>query len=710
MINRLRRMWRRERRVATVQINTVIQDAYLPGFEHVRRELERYKSAVTPMDMDAQMAGEPVPFNLRVNLDVLGAVNWVYDCIREIVNNGKRVPLRVYAEGGTEEIRRNALAKLIRQPNPWMTRRQMVASLLFWLETTGNAYVWKAGAKENGRPKALFILDPRRVQVIPAEDGTPAGYLYTPGGKPHQLKEEEVIHLKGLDDPDNPFYGTCALQLMRGVLQSESYRQRYDLTFFENGARLSGIFKAPQKLADNVFKRVKQEIVTLFTGVDNHHKVGVFEEVDFQPLGLSQKDMDFVALARFNRDRILAAFGVPRTWLGLSDDVNRATAEVEENLFWDKMKSRLDDIQEQLTLGLVEHFGPYELRFDEVGRKNMAALVQVAKTMAETGVYTINEIRAATGHEPIPGGDGWAAVQASQPAGAGGQEEEGQKAEDPRPPRALINRFESQRENFIQQMIRKHAPRIRRFFDAQERRVKRVIQVGGKAEDDYQFTAEEVWDQVTEDLELTALLTPLHLEVMKYAYALASELFFDEDRRFDVTSPGGQAIMRAIGQKITRINETTRDAVREVVMKGMQHGLSIEQIAEGDPGVEIDGKPYPGVAGVFADARGRRAETIARSETADAYNMATLQAYEDFGVTQVYVMDGVDYDEDCRKANGSTWPMEKAKKNLKEHPNCRRAFAPVILGEKSLSEQWRKGGVDWLESKLEILEKQSPKA
>jgi hypothetical protein len=43
----------------------------------------------------------------------------------------------------------------------------------------------------------------------------------------------------------------------------------------------------------------------------------------------------------------------------------------------------------------------------------------------------------------------------------------------------------------------------------------------------------------------------------------------------------------------------------------------------------------------------------------------------------VDVLDGDD-DEPCASANGARWTVEEAEANPLGHPNCTRAFSPVV--------------------------------
>ena len=87
----------------------------------------------------------------------------------------------------------------------------------------------------------------------------------------------------------------------------------------------------------------------------------------------------------------------------------------------------------------------------------------------------------------------------------------------------------------------------------------------------------------------------------------------------------------------------------------------------------------------FVDRRGRRwgtreyAEMVLRTHTIEVSNEANLNTSAELGSPGVSVHDGGpgDVDEPCKVANGQKWSLSYARANRTEHPNCRRAFAPL---------------------------------
>lgn len=159
-------------------------------------------------------------------------------------------------------------------------------------------------------------------------------------------------------------------------------------------------------------------------------------------------------------------------------------------------------------------------------------------------------------------------------------------------------------------------------------------------------------------------------DLMKAFYqALLEDAFLDAaadgvDVAFDLANPYVQQTLSSLAKNIKGVAETTKDEIRLLVGKQADEGWSLEELQK-----QIRAK------GEIASRS--RALTIARTETGTAYNQGAIAAYKAGGVTHVTVLDGDD-DEPCASANGATWTLEEAEQNPLGHPNCVRAFSPVV--------------------------------
>lgn len=123
-----------------------------------------------------------------------------------------------------------------------------------------------------------------------------------------------------------------------------------------------------------------------------------------------------------------------------------------------------------------------------------------------------------------------------------------------------------------------------------------------------------------------------------------------------------------LGERITQIDETTRDKITSV----LQDTLASLQSASSQ---ELAGKIRDVVPDAYAfDAS--RGLTIARTEAAFAVGHGTGLTFKQNGINNVEISDG-DGDDECADADGQIWTVDEYLAEVIAHPNCVRSAAPA---------------------------------
>jgi hypothetical protein len=173
------------------------------------------------------------------------------------------------------------------------------------------------------------------------------------------------------------------------------------------------------------------------------------------------------------------------------------------------------------------------------------------------------------------------------------------------------------------------------------------------------------WEKWHEDMR-DALETPFSDVVFEQAERLAESL----GKTFDRDDPFMRRRMtNYVGNLIKELDATTKADVSSLIQRELEE-------TEGMTALELGDKIADSVRQKFTDYADWRADRIARTETANAYNMGTLLLGKQSGIAKVLVSDG-DEDEECSQANGQIWDLDYAMDHLTAHPNCERAFSLV---------------------------------
>lgn len=145
---------------------------------------------------------------------------------------------------------------------------------------------------------------------------------------------------------------------------------------------------------------------------------------------------------------------------------------------------------------------------------------------------------------------------------------------------------------------------------------------------------------------------------------------------FDLPNPVAKEMTWRIGRQITGINDETRKRVQNTIKQGINDGLHPSVIGKN---LRDQAMGWAGLENLTAS----RAYTIARTETAHAYNWGAILEYKRSGIVDKVVVHDA---SDCgwighngsELANGTHRTLTEAGAHPTSHPNCVRAFSPAF--------------------------------
>lgn len=142
-----------------------------------------------------------------------------------------------------------------------------------------------------------------------------------------------------------------------------------------------------------------------------------------------------------------------------------------------------------------------------------------------------------------------------------------------------------------------------------------------------------------------------------------------------VLDPGNPIIKKFIGryamERAKQLNGTTKDAVADIIRRAFAGA------PEGATTKELANAVREKVKETYEGYEQWRADRIARTETAIGYNNGNILGFAEAGVEKVKVLDGTQ-DDACASANGQTWTLAESLADPIAHPNCERAFSPIL--------------------------------
>jgi HK97 family phage portal protein len=344
----------------------------------------------------------------------------VYRSVRMIAEAAASVPLLLY--DGAEEIEEHPLLDLLRRPSPDHTSADFFESWYGYLLVAGNAYVEAVAL--SGRLRELHVLRPDRMKVVPGEEGWPEAFEYTVAGQTVRFADDAVrgvrpiLHVR-LFHPANDHYGMSPIEAAAAAIDLHNTAARWNKALLDNSARPSGALVyggADGRMTAEQFERLKLELEQGFQGAKQAGRPLLLEGgLDWKPLSLSPKDMDFIEAKNAAAREIALALGVPPMLLGIPGDNTYSNYQEANRSFW---RNTVLPLVARTAKAVSAWLAPAYGALPEAGRQNLelrADLDQVEALAPErealwarierASFLTLNEKRQAIGYasadEPV---------------------------------------------------------------------------------------------------------------------------------------------------------------------------------------------------------------------------------------------------------------------------------------------------------------------
>ena len=243
--------------------------------------------------------------------DIANAVKgWVFVAVNAIAEDVSKTDWNIVDSKG-EVLEDHAVAQILMKPNKHMTNSEFMHRVVSSLEVFGHfvARVEKTGAK-----KQIIPLDPLHLQIDWFEDKFDYRYRYF--GK--ILETKNLIHIRH-SDVLGQMNGKTRMDYIADWVLAESESNTYLRTLLKNGTFLSGWVQhsSPSKDARD---RYAQQIQDQNEGAQKagsllHLPPGL----EFHPNDINLSSVQMSEMDKTHRDKILSAFGVPKTRLGISE-------------------------------------------------------------------------------------------------------------------------------------------------------------------------------------------------------------------------------------------------------------------------------------------------------------------------------------------------------------------------------------------------------
>ncbi|PHM38424.1 phage portal protein [Xenorhabdus mauleonii] len=211
---------------------------------------------------------------------------------------------------------------------------------------------------------------------------------------------------------EDGFLGRSPVTVCRETLGLGLAQQRHGASIMKDGMMAAGVIKAADWL-DGIKGSKALEALERYKGARNAGKTPILEGgMEYQQLGMSNQDAEWLASRRFTIDDIARMFNVSPIFLQeYSNSTYSNFSEASRAFLTITMRPWLANFEQQIKAALLmtspKRGIRYQVEFDtaDLLRANPRERFQSYETAIKSGVMSPNEAREREGLSPREGGD-----------------------------------------------------------------------------------------------------------------------------------------------------------------------------------------------------------------------------------------------------------------------------------------------------------------
>lgn len=354
---------------------------------------------------------------VAVDFNSVLSYNAVYACITLIASDISKLCVYLVqedADGIWTETDSPAYSPVLRKPNRYQTRIQFWEGWILSKLMRGNVYVLKQ--RDNRQVvTALYVLDPNRVKVLVADDGSVWYQLSSDNlsaiGEPITVPASEIIHDR-FNCLFHPLVGTSPI-FAAGAASTQGLNIiNNSAKFFGNRSQPGGVLTAPGSISDETAQRLKDAWDTKFSG-ENAGKVAVLGDgLRYERMVLTAEESQLIEQLQWTAQVVCSVFHVPPYKIGVGQmPTNNNVQALNTEYYAQCLQSLMEHAEACLDDGLgigegVSISGKfYKTQFDVDNLLRMDSLTQMEVLKGSAGILEVNEMRAKLGVKKTKGGD-----------------------------------------------------------------------------------------------------------------------------------------------------------------------------------------------------------------------------------------------------------------------------------------------------------------
>lgn len=337
----------------------------------------------------------------------------IYACVTGIAGDIAKMRIMLMRDVGgiREEITENSpYLRVLKKPNHYQNRIEFVEAWQLSKLLNGNAYILKQREPERKMVESLYVLDPRLVVTLVAENGD-IYYQIRPDpisqvAEQNTVPASEIIHDK-MPTLWHPLVGVSPLYAcaLSGSVGNKIQRKAID--FYDNRAIPGGVISAPGAIPDNVATRIKEAFEKNYAGQNVGRLAILGDGMEFKLMEMTAEAAQMAEQFKMSIDDIARAFHYPLFKLGGALPAYAGNVDALITTYYtDCLQVQIEKHEISLDEGLRLPNGlMVEFDLDGLMRMDTKGLFESNTSAVKGGWLKPDEARKRVNKKPVPGGD-----------------------------------------------------------------------------------------------------------------------------------------------------------------------------------------------------------------------------------------------------------------------------------------------------------------
>ena len=293
------------------------------------------------------------------------------------------------------------MLRTLRGPNPLMSGHDLIKISQIYLDLVGDAF-WLKVRNGFGAPVEFWPVPPHWIAELPTPDQPSfrVSYYSWQG----RITDTEILWMHDAAPTDPYRRGSGLVRAQADELETFEYASKHAKQLFWNRATPEFVVQDDGASPDEIALHERAWLQRLQGFWRSNKPYFTNRKLEFwQPQQMNLENLTMVPLLKHERDTILQAWGFSPEQLGITETSNRATADVSDYIFENRViRPRREFMRDQLQMKLAPEYDErLMVGFVDTVPEDKEYRLSVAKAVPHA--LTTDEWRELIGRKPVGG-------------------------------------------------------------------------------------------------------------------------------------------------------------------------------------------------------------------------------------------------------------------------------------------------------------------